>query len=74
MAEEAGELSIGANLAAEAEASLLRPESLFRDDMERVDRRWSRGFWRWRWGATAKHAGGGAVLLGRWIQRVRYCQ
>lgn len=52
-AEAAGEPSIGANLADEAEASLLRAESLLRDDMVRVRRAWSRGRWRCRrrWGA-----------------------
>lgn len=33
MVETAGEVSMGANLAVEAEASPLRPESLLRDDM-----------------------------------------
>lgn len=45
-AEAAGEPSMGANLADEAEASLLRAESLLRDDMVRVRRAWSRGPWR----------------------------
>lgn len=38
MAGAAGEPSMGANLADEAEASLLRAESLLRDDMVRVGR------------------------------------
>ena len=37
MVEAAGEPSMGVNLAAEAEASLLRAESLLRDDMVRVN-------------------------------------
>lgn len=42
IAEATGEASIGANLADEAEASLLRAESLLRDDMVRIKRASSR--------------------------------
>lgn len=65
MVEAAGESFMGANLADEAEASLLRAESLLRDDMARIRLAWSREYWRWRrrWGATAGHAGDEIIVL-----------
>lgn len=76
MVEAAGEPAIGANLADEAEASLLRPASLLRDDMVLIKLAWSRGCWRWtaRCGATAEHAGDEIAVLDTSMRNAIYWQ